>query len=398
MLAAIGIIIIAKQIHILLGVVPHSKTPLELLAEIPTSAFHTNPEIALIGALTLCAILFIPKLPKSVSNKLPPALVALVLVIPLALYWHLDESHQYEFMGRVFGVGPKFLVELPSNLLTSITFPDFSALQTLVGWKYVVMLALVGSVESLLTVAAIDSIDPKKRKSNLDADLTSVGVGNLIASMIGGLPMISEVVRSKANIDNGAESKWSNFFHALFLLIAVVFFANIIHEIPLSALAAMLILTGFRLSSPREFYRTFSIGLDQIVIFITTLLVTLMIDLLAGVFLGVVVKVLLHWYRGVPLLHLFKLPILVEEKADRIVLRLRGAVIFSNFLFLLGRIQKSLATDKLVIVDLSEVNLVDHTALSKLLQFADEKRIELLGLGTLKPVAKHSLSTHIASA
>ena len=294
MLAAIGVIIVAKQIHILLGVVPHSKTPIELLEEIPTSLMNANPEILIIGALTLSMLLLWPLVPSRATKIVPPALIALVVVLPLALFWHLDASHPYCFWGHHYLVGPKFLVQIPNNILSSITFPDFSALTSWVGWKYVAMFALVGSLESLLTVVAIDSLDPKQQKSDLNKDLFAVGVGNLIASMIGGLPMISEVVRSKANIDNGAQSRWSNWVHGACMLIAVSFLTPVIHEIPLSALAAMLIITGFRLASPKEFYHAYSMGLDQIAIFMTTLLVTLKVDLLVGIAAGLCVHFVLN--------------------------------------------------------------------------------------------------------
>ncbi len=298
MLAAIGVIIIAKQLHVMFGVAPHSKTPLELIAEVPHSMANANPEIVIIGLLTLFVALFVPLIPVGIAKKIPSAMISLAIVLPLALLWHFDSPHHYRFWEHDFELGPKFLVTLPDNLFASLVFPDFSALTSLVGWKYVLMMALIGSIESLLTVMAIDSMDPKKQRSDLNKDLFSVGVGNLCAAMLGGIPMISEVVRSKANIDAGAQSQWSNFFHGAFLLIAVTMLTPVIHEIPLSALAALLIITGFRLSSPKEFYHAYQVGFDELLVFLTTLIVTLKIDLLMGVFAGVVLKIVLDVALG----------------------------------------------------------------------------------------------------
>ncbi|MEI6805076.1 MAG: SulP family inorganic anion transporter [Myxococcaceae bacterium] len=292
MLAAIGIIIIAKQLHVLFGVIPMSKTPLELIAEVPHSMANANPEIVIIGLLTLFVALFVPMIPVGIAKKIPPAMISLALVLPLALYWHLDSQHNYQFLAHTFEIGPKFLVTLPENIFASLVFPDFSALSSFIGWKYVIMLALIGSIESLLTVMALD------KDSDLNKDLFSVGFGNLCAAMIGGIPMISEVVRSKANIDAGAQSQWSNFFHGGFLLIAVTMLTPVIHEIPLSALAALLIITGFRLSSPKEFYHAYQVGLDELAVFMTTLFITLKEDLLMGVIAGIILKIVIDVALG----------------------------------------------------------------------------------------------------
>lgn len=298
MLAAIGVIIVAKQLHVLLGVIPHGKAPLQLLAEIPDSFASLNPRIAFLGLLTLGILLAWPFLPIKSFKKLPAALVALLLVMPFVLLWNVEINQQYVFMDQDYQLGPDFLVTIPSNILSSLSFPDFSGLMSFVGWKYVIMLSLIGSLESTLTVMAMDSLDKEKQASDLNKDLFATGAANLIAALIGGLPMISEVVRSKANIDYGAKSPWSNFFHAAFLLLAITLIPGIIHEIPLTALAAMLIVTGFRLASPKQFYHAYQNGGDQLMLFCTTLFVTLATDLLMGVLAGLALQMLLKACRG----------------------------------------------------------------------------------------------------
>src|SRR5690606_10158615 len=132
-------------------------------------------------------------------------------------------------------------------------------------------IASIASLESLLSAAAIDKLDPYKRKSDLNRDLFAVGLGTTICGLLGGLPMIAEIVRSSANVNSGAKSGWSNFFHAAFLLAALVFLPGLINRIPLAALAALLIYTGYRLASPKEILRMKKIGYDQLLIFVVTL-------------------------------------------------------------------------------------------------------------------------------
>jgi Sulfate transporter family. len=211
-------------------------------------------------------------------------------------------------------VGPKFLVAISENFMSSFYFPDFSKFATVEFWEAVVSISLVGSLESLLSAMAVDKLDPYKRHSNLDRDLTAVGAGNLVAGLIGGLPMIAEIVRSSANVNNGAKTQWANFFHGSFMLLFVVLFPRLIHSIPLAALAALLVYTGFRLASPKEFAKVMGVGKEQLFMFVVTIIGVLATDLLIGVAIGIVTKFTIHMLRGVRLNNLFKIHFVIEPK------------------------------------------------------------------------------------
>ena len=258
MLAAIGIIIMAKQIHVVMGTTPEKGSSLfSTIAQIPHNFINLNPEIAVIGFSGL-AILIAWSLIKNRWLKMVPAPLIVVLVgIALGRYFDLEHEHMYLFLPDATflphheeTVGPKFLVAISDNFMSGFYFPDFSKIATVEFWEAVVSIGLVGSLESLLSAMAVDKLDVYKRHANLDKDLTAVGIGNLIAGSIGGLPMIAEIVRSSANVNNGAKTGWANFFHGLFLLLFVAFFPRLIHSIPLAALASLLVFTGFRLASP----------------------------------------------------------------------------------------------------------------------------------------------------
>jgi MFS superfamily sulfate permease-like transporter len=370
MLAAIGIIIMAKQIHVMLGVTPEKGSLFFTIAQIPHSIAILNPEIAMIG-VTCIAILIFWRVVREPQLKMIPAPILVVLAgIGLGRFYDLDHEHMYLFLPDASflehheaTVGPKFLVTISDNFLSSFYFPDFSKIATIEFWESVVTICLVGSLESLLSATAVDKLDPYRRHSDLDRDLAAVGVGNLVSGMIGGLPMIAEIVRSSANCNNGAKTGWANFFHGAFLLLFVVLFPRLIHSIPLAALASLLVFTGFRLASPKEFAKVMGIGKEQLFMFVLTIIGVLATDLLIGVAIGIVAKFAIHMFRGVRLNNLLKIHFVLESLEDgSILVEIVGAAIFSNFLALktaLAGIEKR----KKVIFQLTNAYLIDHTVM-----------------------------------
>jgi MFS superfamily sulfate permease-like transporter len=368
MLASIGIIIMSKQLHTVLGVKPKAHEPLPLLGEIPHSVTNLNPEIACIGILSLVLLFGLPLVKSRWLRAIPAQMWVILIAVPLGLFFDLEDEHTYSFGGHFFGLGPSYLVDVPNSMFKAITFPDFSGLATLAGWKWTIMFALIGSLESLLSAKAIDLIDPWKRKTNFDRDLLAVGLANLASAAIGGLPMISEIVRSKANIDNGAKTRFADMFHGIFLLLFVALVPGLIHEIPLAALAAMLVYTGFRLASPREFMHMYHIGKEQFLLFSATVVGVLATDLLIGIAIGVALKFVLHAINGAPLGSLFRPHVTISRTESGVkVLAVHGSGVFSNWIGLKKRIEAALdeGTSEIV-VDLSDTRLVDHTVMERL--------------------------------
>lgn len=396
MLAAIGVIIIAKQSHVALGAIPTSKTIFGLLAEIPHSLVVENPIIAAIGLGSLLILIFWPKIKSPITKIIPGQIIVLAIAIPVSIFFHLNETHSYQFVSHHYSLGDNYLVRLPASLFSAITFPDFSAIWSAASIKYIIMFTLVGMIESTLTVVAIDAIDPKKRVSNLNRDLFAISCGNLFSSLIGGLPMISEIVRSKANIDAGATSARANFFHGIFLLIFVAFTPHLLSLIPLAALAAMLIYTGMRLASPSELVHVKKVGMDQLILFVTTLIVTLMTDLLIGVATGLALKILLHLSRGVSLKNLFAGKIDVTHHDDKAKLVMHGAAAFPNLLGLKRALKKLPKNIDHVAIDLTKAQLIDYTFLSGIKILMRENKdivFELTGLEKFKTISDHHEST-----
>lgn len=398
MLAAIGIIIASKQIHTLVGVKPASKEIIDLIAEIPNSFATMNPEIAIVGAISLFILFGLPLIKNKYVKMIPAPLIVLLVAVPLGRLFDLEHEHSYLFLDHhQYTIGPKYLVTLPDNLFAAMSFPNFTGLLSWTSIKYIIMFALVGSLESLLSSKAIDTLDPYKRKSNMNRDLIGVGVGNTLAGLIGGLPMISEIVRSSANINNGGKTWWSNVFHGLFLLIFVAFFPNLIHQIPLAALAAMLIFTGYRLASPKEFYKTFKIGKEQLLIFVTTIIITLATDLLIGIASGIIVKIIMHFINGLPAKYMFKPLFSVNiDNEDKYIVEVFHSAVFSNYIKLKKSLD-SLPRNKTIIIDFTNANLVDHTVMENLHHYqhdyeAQGGTFEFEGLDNHKPFSSHKLA------
>jgi MFS superfamily sulfate permease-like transporter len=370
LLASIGVIIIANQFPTVLGVTGEGG-PLARLASFPSYIMEMNPAIAVIGLVSLL-IMFCYPLIKSPRLKVVPApMVVLLVAVPLGMYFRLPEEHAYAFAGASHELGPRFLVDVPSNLFSALVFPDFSGLASSTGARYIILFSLIGSLESLLSAKAIDQIDPYRRKTNQDKDLVAVGIGNTCSAFVGGLPMISEIVRSRANIDNGAQTRFANMFHGIFLLVFVALVPMLINRIPLAALAAMLVFTGFRLASPQEFKHMYHVGREQLIIFVSTILGVLATDLLVGIGIGILVKAVIHIVNGAPIASLFKANINVDTESGTV--SVEKSAIFSTWISLKSRIE-SLKGCPRVVVDLSKTALVDHTVMSNLEELSREFR------------------------
>lgn len=393
MLAAIGIIIISKQLHILVGMNPLTNEgkpmvePFELLMELPGTLVHffAHKNVAIVGLVSLLVVFGWPLIPNKVLKKIPSALIVLVISIPLSAILGLKNSSEFKPLLE-FNEGLTDIIGINVSFNGIYEFGTFA--------KYVLMFALVGSLESLLTIKAIDEMDKFKRRSNTNKDLIAVGIGNVFTGILGGLPMISEVARSSSNVNNGAKTRWANLFHGIFILLFLIFAVSFSNLIPKAALAAMLIGVGWKLTHPREFGHMAKIGKDQITIFIVTIIFTLLTDLLVGIAVGILLKLFLHISRGVPISSLFNAHSIMIGNT----ITPHKAVIFSNFIKVKKQILSYKFSDK-VILDLSKCILVDHSVIENLYHIKNDFDTEggtllILGIDEFKNVgnSKHELA------
>lgn len=444
MLAAIGVIIILKQFPIALGNPNNKGEPIELIERIPETLAGANPKIAAIGIISLVLMFVLNALRSKVSvlKSVPPQVIVLAFAITMTLVLGLnhdapttvtensapataainaepsleaspstassgEEQPASEAHASEASTAPipnsKYLVALdpkPFSMFNAFTFPKFDAVFTSTGMYWIMMFAVIGTLESLLSAKAVDMLDPYKRKTNLNRDVLAVGAANTLAAFVGGLPMISEIVRSKANIDNGAKTRFANFWHGLLLVACVSLIPMLIHLIPVAALAAMLIFTGFRLASPAEFIHVYRVGKEQLVIFIGTLVAVLLTDLLIGICVGIAIKFLIHLINGVPIRSLFW-PYLNAEVGPNSSLTIHAhhSAVFSNWILFRRQLMKlGTSGHENVILDLSKTKLVDHSVMEKLHEVEEEftamgLKFQVVGLDGHRSLSDHPYAT-----
>jgi MFS superfamily sulfate permease-like transporter len=390
LLASIGLIIISKQSYLMFGIKSPADPPLESLLHIGKAVLgsaHRNATI--IGLLSLAILFAYPWLKKKIAplKYLPAQLVVLMIAIPL---------------GRWLQLGPNMLVKLPEKLGDAIVIPDFSMVLTTVSLKWVVLFCLVGSLESLLSAKAIDILDPWKRKTNMNRDLLGVGAANAVSAAVGGMPMISEILRSSANIGNGGRTRLSNVFHGVFLFVSIVALASVVKMIPMAALGAMLVFAGFRLASPKEFLHMWHIGKEQFFVFVLTIACIFPHGELLLVGVGMAAELLINFFNGVKFGTLFKPSLAVSSDDEGTKLQAYEALTFANWIPLKRRIEQLDGASHLTL-DLADAKLVDHTTMDKLLQTQREfanagRKLEITGLDQLRSFGSTASSGRIKAA
>ncbi|MDA7501658.1 SulP family inorganic anion transporter [Chitinophagales bacterium] len=396
-LAAIGVIIIAKQIHIAMGTTSAASDIFGTLFDAVKQIPNINPFVGIISILGLLLLVFQSRISYKLFHLIPAPLWLLIFSVPFVWLFGFFDSHSIEFLGKSYEVGPELLINIPSNPLDAIMFPNFSKINTGPFWLSVISITMIGSIESLAGTKAVDKLDPYNRKSDLNKDLLGVGLSTMVSGAIGGLPIIAVIVRSSVNVHNNAKTKWSNFFHGVLMLLFVFIFTPFIQMVPQCALAILLVYTGFKLTSPKVFRDVFSKGPEQFIFFVATLVITLMSNLLIGIFAGLLLVLLIHWLLSMmPIQEYFKGIFdsgshVFTNKDGSYNMKIKG---IANFLAtlkieaLLERIQPG----SKVTIDLSEAKLVDHSILEHLYDF-QRSHIESGGTVIIAGIDKHASSS-----
>jgi MFS superfamily sulfate permease-like transporter len=296
MLAAIGIILIMKQIPHALGYDADYNGDFQFIQSDSENSFTAiftavnkiNMGAAIISIVSLAILLTWDKLRLTKIGILPAPLIVVAVGIGLNMFF--ESAHQ------IFVLRDEHLVSVPvanslGEFFTFFTLPDFSYINQPAVYKAAITLTIIASIETLLSIEAIDKIDPYKRDTPSNRELKAQGIGNMVSGFIGGLPLTAVIVRGAANVNAGARSKMSAVVHGLLLLLSAIFIPNIINLIPYASLAAILLVTGYKLTKVSLYQSMLKVGADQFIPFIATVLAIVFTDLLIGISIGLAVGV-----------------------------------------------------------------------------------------------------------
>ncbi|MDB9961736.1 SulP family inorganic anion transporter, partial [Oceanihabitans sp.] len=313
MLTGIGIIIILKQIPHFFGYDANPEGDFAFFqvdgentfSEIFKSINYIQPGSALIGIIGLSILLLWDKVLSKKGKVFQIIQGPLVAVVAGIVFFVITKSND------TFTIAQSHLVSVPvpgdmSSFLGQFSFPNFAEITNPEIWIVAFTIALVASLETLLCVEATDKLDPHKNVTPTNRELLAQGTGNILSGMIGGLPITQVIVRSSANIQSGGRSKLSAIIHGLLLLISVMIIPRLLNMIPLSVLAAVLLIVGYKLAKPALFIKMYNLGWKQSIPFTVTVLGIVFIDLLYGIGLGLavgIVVILIKSYQNSHFLH-----------------------------------------------------------------------------------------------
>ena len=379
MLTGIGIIIILKQIPHFFG---YDRDPEgdfafnqvdgeNTFSEIFNAFDFISPGATLIAVIALAILILWDRVLSKQAKIFQLIQGPLVAVVAGIIYYVSTEGN------AKWGISTDHLVSVPvpedmASFFGQFSFPNFSAIGNPDIWITGFTIALVASLETLLCVEATDKLDPEKRVTPTNRELVAQGVGNMFSGMIGGLPVTQVIVRSSANIQSGGKSKMSAIIHGFFLLISVMLIPTLLNMIPLSVLAAVLFIVGYKLAKPALFKTMYKLGWKQFVPFIVTVLGIVFTDLLVGIGLGLavgIVVILIKSYQNSHFLH-------IQDKSNgkhRILMTLAEEVTFFNKGAILKELD-ALPENSYLELDVRKTRYLDNDIIEILEDFSEKAK------------------------
>ncbi|MEO8148151.1 MAG: SulP family inorganic anion transporter [Bacteroidia bacterium] len=388
MLAAIGIILISKQIPLAMGYdqpdfwtsgFPELFSRKNVLGNFENFNHHITRGAILITIVSLFVLVVLQQ-PFAKKLKVIPAplLVVVISIITNILFTNASLNGSFGQAASGFSLRQTQLVNIPSNVFASISFPDFSKLfSTTEIWIDGIIIGLLATLETLLCVEAVDKLDIRNRITPVNRELIAQGIGNMTCGLLGGIPMTAVVVRGSANVDAGGRTKLSAFTHGLFLLLAVLLVPFLLNKIPYASLAAILIITGYNLTKPKLYSNMWSLGWKQFIPFVLTIIVILSTDLLIGVTIGLLISIYFIIQNNFKAE--YKITKTTQHETEVHYIKLNSNVTFLNKVNLRKTLDQ-VPEYSVLTIDGSESNFIDYDILEIISEYsnkAHERHIEL---------------------
>ena len=298
MLAAIGVLLVTRQLPVWLGAPAASGSTVERLLALPAQVADANLAVLSVGLSATLVLVLWPRLPARLTRWLPAPLLALVAAAIAGQALGVATGAEHRWFGHTQVVGVDPWLRLPARPLTTLLTPDFARLLEPRTWWFVATWSWIGSVESVLSARAVDRLDPLRRTPDLSRDLFAVGAANALAALTGGLPMISEIVRSTANVKAGGRTRWANAAHGAALLALVTVAPGLLSYIPMAGLAGLLLYTATLLAAQGPLTDPTARRAEHLLPYAVTAVTCVTTDLLVGVVCGLAASVLLRRLRA----------------------------------------------------------------------------------------------------
>ncbi len=397
MLAAIGIGIFAKQIHVMLGNTAAKGSIVELLLQLPEGILNLiktdNSSIfyaGIIGLISLLIMIFYGKIRNRYFQLIPAPMW--IVVLSVAMYYYFDV-----FSTSDYPIHKNLLINLPNDILSNFAFPDFSKMYELSFINAVISITLIASIESLLSIKAVDKLDPLKRRSNVNKDIRALGLATVISGFLGGLNVVTVIARSSVNVNNNGSNRSANLFHAGFLLAFILLFATELRKIPLPALAAILVFTGYKLASPENIRKVFRVGKEQLIIFLVTLFTTITTSLITGILVGILITLIIHIIinqkASLFFKNILKPNVLMFKEDQKYYVSVKHFSSFLNYTKLKSKLNQIPETEE-AIIDFSMCDFVDNSVMENMNNYAETfarngGHFEVIGLDDSRSASDH---------
>ena len=397
MLAGIGIIIFLKQIPHAFGYDGDYEGDLSFIqpdghntfSELINMLDYISPSSVIVSVVSLIVLLTWDNI-LATKHKFFKLIQGPIVAVAFGIFYQIITAAYYPTLS----VGAQHLVSVPdfdgfSEFVSLFSFPDFSYLLNTDVWLVAITLAIVASLETLLSVEATDKLDPLKRITDTNRELMAQGAGNMISGLIGGLPITQVIVRSSANIQSGGRSKLSTILHGIFLLLCVVSIPFILNMIPLAVLASVLFVVGYKLAKPSLFKQMYKLGWNQFMPFVITIIGIVFTNLLVGIGIGLTIGIAMILIRSRKNSHFLHQEV-VDNGQHKVIMTLAEEVTFLNKGAVLKELD-SLPNDTLLTIDMSKSFHIDYDVLEIIDNYKNTSKakgvqVQLINRGERKTV------------